>query len=385
MCGYGIEKTKKIALICAGLHGILFYEILKICGIKVDCFIDNSKDKWGKVIVDDIQCVAPSILMENKHIVYVCVGKKHYISVTEEIISKYHIKVCTITEFIDALVDKNKELYFKVLQQYGNLQSADVIYDINANRSFIFKNQNLVIHNKIALYSAVFGNYDSVHYSKCNVKNVDMFFISDDKPKDLPIYYKWIDAKCIIPKDIVSPIKRNRYVKMNPHKFLSVYDYSIYIDGNIVINNAIDRLIKHSNSGISVYMHPVRECIYHEAISIVNFKRVNADDVCRQMKRYMEEGMPSHYGLGEMSIIAREHNKVVCISVMETWWKEFDNEAQRDQLSFMYALWKNKLSVTDLGCLGYDVRNDNNISFFEHVSENRNIKNEKLHLADKEL
>ena len=125
-------------------------------------------------------------------------------------------------------------------------------------------------------------------------------------------------------------------------------------------------------------MHPARECIYHEAMSIVNFKRVNADDVCHQMKRYMEEGMPSHYGLGEMSIIAREHNKAECTSVMETWWKEFDNESQRDQLSFMYAMWKNGLVVTDLGCLGYDVRNNKNITFFEHINENKNIKNEKL-------
>lgn len=372
-----IENQKKIALFCAGLHGILFYQILKICGIRVDCFIDNSKDKWGKIIVDDVKCFAPDVLTEGNYIVYVCVGKVHYKNITDEIASKYQIKVYTITEFIDSLINADKELYFRVLQQYGNLQSADLIYDVDANKSFVFKNQYLESFTKIALYTAVFGNYDSIHYCKYNAENVDMFFISDVKPKDLPIYYKWLDAKCIIPDNITSPVKRNRYVKMNPHRFLSEYDYSIYMDGNVVINNEIDQLITNSNSGISVYMHPARECIYHEAISIVNFKRVNVDDVCRQMRRYMEEGMPSHYGLGEMPIIVREHNKAECISVMETWWKEFDNEAQRDQLSFMYALWKNKLAVSDLGCLGYDVRNDRNITFFGHVNENKNVKNEK--------
>ena len=85
--------------------------------------------------------------------------------------------------------------------------------------------------------------------------------------------------------------------------------------------------------------------------------------------------MPIHYGLGEMPIIAREHLKKECVSIMETWWEEFENESQRDQLSFTYAMWKNGYKITDLGCLGYDVRNSDDIIFYDHIKESIYIKN----------
>ena len=163
---------------------------------------------------------------------------------------------------------------------------------------------------------------------------------------------------------------------MNPHLFLSEYEYSIYLDGNVVLNDDVPEFEMDSRSGISVFMHPMRECIYYEALSIVNFKRVDVDDVCKQIKKYMDEGMPLRYGLAEMPVIARFHNREECIAVMNIWWNEFESGAQRDQLSFMYAMWKNHLTAEDLGCLGYDVRKYKKINFFEHVRESRNIKNE---------
>lgn len=168
---------------------------------------------------------------------------------------------------------------------------------------------------------------------------------------------------------------------MHPHLFLGAYAYSVYMDGNILIKDDISSFLRESRTGISVFMHPMRECIYYEALSIVNFKRVNADDVCRQMNRYFAEGMPYRYGLAEMPVIAREHMKTECIDVMETWWDEFDSESQRDQLSFMYALWKNNFTLDDLESLGEDVRKCSRIEFCSHVKESRNVKNQECRRA----
>lgn len=165
---------------------------------------------------------------------------------------------------------------------------------------------------------------------------------------------------------------------MHPHLFLENYTYSIYIDGNVRIKSDLSNFLSKSRTGISVFMHPMRECIYYEALSIVNFKRVDVEDVCRQMNKYFEEGMPYRYGLAEMPVIVREHMKKECMDVMATWWKEFNSESQRDQLSFMYALWKNKFSLDDLGSLGNNVRNCEEIEFCNHISESRNVKNEKI-------
>ena len=76
---------KKIAIFCAGTHGILFYEILKTCNIHINCFVDNSEDKWNKIIVDDVKCLKPDIFLSGSYIVYVCVDRKHYNNIIEEI------------------------------------------------------------------------------------------------------------------------------------------------------------------------------------------------------------------------------------------------------------------------------------------------------------
>ena len=366
---------KKIAIFCAGTHGILFYEILKTCNIHINCFVDNSEDKWNKIIVDDVKCLKPDIFLSGSYIVFVCVDRKHYNNIIEEIKKEYQVEIHTIGEVIDNLVRSNQEMYFKVLVRHGLNQSADLIYSLDANKGFVFKDVKWEYTPKIAVYTAVFGVYDELKFCDYLGEGIDLYYISDEKPYNLPTYYIWMDAKEIIPDYIVSPIKRNRFIKMNPHKFLSQYVYSIYIDGNVIISGDISRFLKKSNSGISVFMHPSRDCIYQEALSIVNFKRVNINDVCCQMKKYLDEGMPIHYGLGEMPIIAREHLKKECVSIMETWWEEFENESQRDQLSFTYAMWKNGYKITDLGCLGYDVRNSDDIIFYDHIKESKYIKN----------
>jgi len=370
------NSNRKLILFCAGVHGVLFYKILKKCNIKVDFFSDNFDEKWGKIVIDDVKCVSPSVMQSSNAVVFVCVGRNHCKELTENILSEYKVEVHMISEFIDSLLLYHTDMYFDVMRQHGMEKEADLIYEINANSRFIFSDIEYGENKSAAIYTAVFGYYDNNHYSKELGNGMDLLFISDSEPNDLPDYYTWIDAKKIIPEDIISPIKRNRYIKMNPHRFLKNYDYSIYIDGNVMLEGNISSFFRKSKSGISVFMHPARECIYHEAISIVNFKRVNVDDVCQQMIEYIKQGFPLHYGLAEMPVIAREHNNSNCIRVMETWWKEFNIRSQRDQLSFMYAMWRNGFSAFDLGCLGYDVRNSDNIVFFKHSKESINIKNE---------
>ena len=54
----------------------------------------------------------------------------------------------------------------------------------------------------------------------------------------------------------------------------------------------------------------------------------------------------------EATIIIRKHNEDLCVSLMRSWWDEFINGVQRDQISLPYVLWKNKFSMSDLYLLG---------------------------------
>ncbi|MCI9220662.1 MAG: DUF616 domain-containing protein [Lachnospiraceae bacterium] len=379
------KNGRKLIIYCAGLHGQLFFEVLKVCGISIDFFCDSDSDKWGKTIRDDIVCISPGELKKNDCMGFICVGKACYEEVLESIQRERLFEVIEISAVIDDLILNDRELYFSVLRNHGKQKAADLFYDLHPNGKKAETNateKDLAGSPKrTAVYTAVFGGYDSACFPQFVNREMDYFYVSDEKPKDLPEYYHWVDAREIIPNYITSPIKRNRYVKMHPHLFLGAYAYSVYMDGNILIKDDISSFLRESRTGISVFMHPMRECIYYEALSIVNFKRVNADDVCRQMNRYFAEGMPYRYGLAEMPVIAREHMKTECIDVMETWWDEFDSESQRDQLSFMYALWKNNFTLDDLESLGEDVRKCSRIEFCSHVKESRNVKNQECRRA----
>lgn len=390
---------KKVVIYCAGLHGILFSNVLKICGIAVDFFSDSDSCKWGTAIVDDIVCVSPESLKRYNCVGFICVGKIHYREIYEYVCKEKLFETMEISDIVDELISYNRKLYFDVLRSHAKQQPADIFYDLYPNQGTVnmmtgdqFCNtvkrnvQRIGIdavkmtadknRKKTAVYTAVFGGYDSFCLPQYVNNEMDYFYVSDIKPKELPTYYHWVNAREIIPEHILSPVKRNRFIKMHPHLFLEDYTFSVYIDGNVTIKDDISDFLHRSRTGIAVFLHPMRECIYYEALSIVNFKRVNIDDVCRQMNRYFEEGMPCRYGLAEMPVIVREHMKKECVDIMETWWQEFDTESQRDQLSFMYALWKNRFDLNDLACLGSNVRNCSQIEFCNHINENREVKNE---------
>ena len=392
---------KKIIIYCAGLHGILFYNVLKICGIEVDFFSDSDRGKWGTAVVDGIVCVSPESLKRYDCVGFICVGKIHYKEICEFVFKEKLFEVIEISSIVDDLISHNRKLYFEVLRSHAKRQPADIFYDLYPNQRLNSKQPENQFGNasegniqsigidtvnmdadknrkKTVVYTAVFGGYDSFRFPKYASQEMDYFYVSDIKPNELPAYYHWVDARKIIPEHILSPVKRNRFIKMHPHLFLEDYSFSVYIDGNVTIKDDISDFLRRSRTGIAVFMHPMRECIYYEALSIVNFKRVNVDDVCRQMNRYFEEGMPCRYGLAEMPVIVREHMKKECVDVMESWWQEFDTESQRDQLSFMYALWKNRFGLNDLACLGSDVRNCSQIEFCGHLNENRDVKNELI-------
>lgn len=374
------ENGRKLIIYCAGLHGSLFYNVLKTCGIRIDFFADSNSSKWGTIIEDDIICVSPEEVKRYDCMGFICVKKSCYKGIYEFVCKEKLFEIIEMSSIIDELVLNNRRLYLEVLSSHAKQKEADIFYDLHPNRKGleinIIKPDTNKRGKKVAVYTAVFGGYDAVCFPRYLNHEMDFFYVSDNKPNRLPEYYHWIDAKDIIPAYITSPIQRNRFVKMHPHLFLKDYSYSIYLDGNVIIKEDISNFIRESKTGIAVYMHPMRECIYYEALSTVNFKRVDVDDVCAQMERYLEEGMPCRYGLTEMPVIAREHMKKACVGIMETWWKEFEHEAQRDQLSFMYALWKNGFALSDLACLGKDVRNCSQIEFCGHAIESMDVKNE---------
>ena len=227
---------------------------------------------------------------------------------------------------------------------------------------------------RIAVYTSVFGDYDTVYPPQFYSDGIDYFYISDHRPEDIG-EYKWIDARQFIPMDVIGPVKKNRWVKMHPHIIFPRYECSIYVDGVVEITKDISGYLHRNKTGISVFKYYNRDCLYFEALQMVNYKRIPMEEVLYQIERYLDEGFPMHYGMTEMPVIARFHHNPICIKLMEDWWNEFNKTALRDQLSFMYVMWRNGLGIGDLSLIGIDFRMADEYNYHQHIKDSKYVLN----------
>lgn len=196
--------------------------------------------------------------------------------------------------------------------------------------------------NKKVIYTCITSGYDSLRTNTKYCEGFDYVCFTDDMNIE---HGQWILKP--IPEELkdLTPVKRQRLIKINPHKYLSEYDLSIWVDGSISIVGDINRYldtILDENISIYIPQHPMRNCIYKEGDTCIKMKKDTAEHINKQLKRYSSEGFPKEYGLVQSNIIVRKHNYEDCKKVMETWSNELINESHRDQLSFNYALWKNQ-------------------------------------------
>jgi hypothetical protein len=222
------------------------------------------------------------------------------------------------------------------------------------------------MNNKVT-YTSVFGGYDDV------------------KPLSLP---RGWDFKLFSEKNSLSLYKdsnRNaKKYKLLPHRYLSEYEYSLWIDGNFTVVGDIDILVEKylKDSNIAFFNHQntaldPRNCIYEEAEFILaagerNYAlkpsrgilayKDNPNTIRTQMEKYQKEGYPANNGLIKGGIILRRHNEKDVIDAMESWWEEVKYNSKRDQLSFNYIAWLHNLKFN---YIEGDLRNN---EFFTHSS-----------------
>ncbi len=217
--------------------------------------------------------------------------------------------------------------------------------------SFFNAKEYFYIHrtwtNFKVIYKVIINNYDVNFNPKFLNYDFDYLFYTNNIENYLQnnnSIWQYLN----IPENIkkLTPSKQNRYLKINAHKYLpSIYNFSIYIDGNIIIVNDINLLLKELNSkygnfNFYIPIHPDRNCIYKEAKVVLKLKKDRAKIVNPQIKKIKKDGFPKYYGLSENNILIRNHKDLSIIELMNEWWKIISNGSKRDQLSLMYILWK---------------------------------------------
>lgn len=213
--------------------------------------------------------------------------------------------------------------------------------------------------SKIAVYTAIFGGYDGL-LPQTRKKGVDYVCFTDRPLKSA----SWKVVQVARPFE--DPVRCARMYKVNPHQFLPDYSYSIWMDGNFLIRDKVVSWAREllNRKPLWVFDHNQtpddrRNCVYEEYRALVEMYEASGtlkDDLSvmkTQMKRYRNESYPENNGLLSSGVLIREHHHPEVVNTMESWWSEISAGSRRDQLSFNYAAWKNKL---DFGIVNGDLR-----------------------------
>ena len=217
-------------------------------------------------------------------------------------------------------------------------------------------NDNKLLWKSRVIYTCVTGNYENV-VDPTYVQNDFDYICFTDNPNNCSNVWTFKN----IPNELsnLSKIKQQRMIKICPHKFLSEYDESIWVDGSVDIldnmNDFISEYCEEKHKSVFIRKHPLRNCIYKEGLVCIKDKRDTVENISKQLNRYRLENYPSNNGLVETNMIYRKHNNSYCIELMNIWANEVKNYSYRDQLSFNYAL--KKCGNTGFKYLDFDIIN----------------------------
>lgn len=195
--------------------------------------------------------------------------------------------------------------------------------------------------NKIAIYTSIIGEIDNLIEPDFDIPGCDLILFTNRKDIQSDVYdvRYWPD---IYENERLS----SRAPKLLPHFFLSDYEYSMWIDGRVVLRNEqLADFIKHavSEKPWAVYSHPERDDLFEEAKLCKEIGKDSAEKIDKQIYRYKSEGYDNQEELVANTVIIRKHMNSDVAQFNEKWWLEIQNESIRDQLSFPYLAWKHKL------------------------------------------
>lgn len=203
-----------------------------------------------------------------------------------------------------------------------------------------------ISHKRIVVYTAIFGKKDYLLRPRFISPNCDYVCFTDQNFSTFPWQVRKVERPC------PDATRSARKYKILAHEFFPEYEYSVWVDGNVLIKGDIEELLCENLStanmavlDLSVWYKESRDCIYQEVENLLYLNKLGKfqDDeeiLRKQAEYYRGKGYPAHNGLAWTMVLLRRHNKQDVVSAMEDWWHELETWSKRDQMSFNYIAWK---------------------------------------------
>jgi hypothetical protein len=221
--------------------------------------------------------------------------------------------------------------------------------------------------NKKVIYTAIYGNKDTLKDPLYHNKDFDYICFTDNKEIKSDIW----TIQYLAPK-FKDPVRNARLLKTKPHELFAEYDLSIWIDANFLICDKLDNFLQllGPDANLVTFQHDQgRDCIYEEAEAVIQLKKDNPEIVSKQIQQYKEEGYPVGLGLTTTSVLLRRHNEEDMKNLGNLWWNQIQSFSRRDQLSFYYCKWKLNTKMYMLRFPNYNIRSNTWFRWLPHNYE----------------
>lgn len=193
------------------------------------------------------------------------------------------------------------------------------------------------------IYSAVFGNYDTVVKPNKVFKDVDYVLFTDQPIKRAPwrtIHVDWFSTS-----DTEYHNRRAaRHFKAQPGLYMPRANMYIWTDMTHEVHVHPEEIEKTyiKNNDIGLFRHELRDCVFQEASAVAQYRMDSQDNIDRQLQFYAKDKYKPRNGLWETPGVVRKNTpKMSQVGAM--WWEMLCKYSSRDQISLPYVL--NKLNI----------------------------------------
>ena len=217
---------------------------------------------------------------------------------------------------------------------------------------------------KRVIFTAVFENYDKVFPALHNVRGVDCVLFTDSPSLRVAGWRT-------LPVDIrafASGKAANNHYRALAHWYLSDYDTSLYIDGNVRVIRPTLKLFSEfeaSGADLGIFPHPERNTVSEEIAACAVLGLAEEDVMRAEYEANADDGFGDDFGLFDCSIDFKNHTSPRLHAAMEHWDRLFQHYKTRNQLSLPYIIWKYGLIVHRMA--GNSRKAHDTFHFYPHI------------------
>ncbi len=196
---------------------------------------------------------------------------------------------------------------------------------------------------KLCVYTCITGSYDDIHELDNKEVGVDYYLFTNNKnlkSNTWNVFY--------IEDNNLDNQRLSRKIKMLGHPIINDnYEISVWQDASVIWKKSVKEFVKKylKENSFASFKHYLRNCIYDEANECIRTRKDNKETILKHIGFLKKENYPKQNGLCEMTVFIKKHNEEKVKKTMQDWFNMVCNYSKRDQLSFMYCVWKNDLKI----------------------------------------